>query len=398
MGSGEKRSRRRRRAPISVEARAKRALEELRELARGLALRQGVVPDEVEVESIVLPLRAALAAPVTDEDVAGLLASLEPRVADAIKASSAFRAGRMFCFLCDSSECSHAAPGDTRDTFCGYRPTGKPEWQSFTNLCIQRQDERVDQLFGDRPAIIAVVQSAEELKQGLLPGFGQGSTVFNVLGQVVIGLLPRNLDPGRPVDERVALTLQIVETRTGTSGRRLRLNLIGLPEAEIVATATSAGSRGPAESFRRTLRTTRDRVRSEARRVRDAEERGETPDIESRMGPLLARIRGDVERCFRPVHRRTRHAQERHEGGERPTSRAYADARTSPDERFLEDVERETIIVLGPRNRAHVFSPAGRHVTSLQLRPGEVDRKVDRRRWRPMTRADVHTFREQLGD
>jgi hypothetical protein len=112
---------------------------------------------------------------------------------------------------------------------------------------------------------------------------------------------------------------------------------------------------------------------------------------------LLGRLRSDLERVFRSDPRRTVHARERHLGGERPTAHALRDALDVGPDRFLRDSERDTLVVLGPRGRTHVFSARdGRHVTSLVLGPGELDRKFGRARWRPATRPEVDAFRARL--
>lgn len=373
----------------------RRLLRDLRELTRELASRHGADADDLGPLEVRLNLPMN---PASDQDDLALarqiLSNCEQQVTDHLKATSAYRQGTVYCFLCDSSSCGHATPRDLRDTFSGYRPTGKPEWRSFTNLCIERQEPRVDRLFGDSPEIIALVQGADELHGELMCGFGKGSRTYTVLGQVVAGLIPLSLDPREPHGDRAALTLQVVETSARVPGR-LRLNILGLPLEHVVSAAADADGRGPAEALRRTIRTTRERLQSLDRRATTSE-RMEATDLAESVHHMLCQTRGDLERVFRPLKRRTRHAQERHEGGERPTSRALADAHRATDERFLHDVERQTIVVLGPRNRAHVFSPAGRHVTSLQLRPGEVERKTDRKRWRPMRRIDVAEFRRAL--
>jgi hypothetical protein len=111
---------------------------------------------------------------------------------------------------------------------------------------------------------------------------------------------------------------------------------------------------------------------------------------------MLGRLRSEIERIFRAPSHRTQHAQERHVRGERPTSSAIRDARDAPDERVLRDVRRDTMVVLGPKGRAHLFADDGRHVTSLQLRPGELDRKSSRARWRPVTHEEAQRFRQTL--
>ena len=72
------------------------------------------------------------------------------------------------------------------------------------------------------------------------------------------------------------------------------------------------------------------------------------------------------------------------------------DALSANDERLLRDAERSTIVVLGKRGRGHIFSDAGRHVTSLRLRPGEVERKLDRGRWVRLSPDEASSFRERL--
>jgi len=54
--------------------------------------------------------------------------------------------------------------------------------------------------------------------------------------------------------------------------------------------------------------------------------------------------------------------------------------------------------VLGPRGRAHVFSPDGRHVTSLSLGPAEAERKGGRSRWRPLTGPEAAAFRKAIAE
>jgi hypothetical protein len=54
------------------------------------------------------------------------------------------------------------------------------------------------------------------------------------------------------------------------------------------------------------------------------------------------------------------------------------------------------MIVLGPRGRAHAFTPEGKHVTSLILDRDALSRRLARRRWRPATRAEIDALRTAL--
>ena len=391
------------RARPSVEERAKRVLLELRELAHDLAIPQGLTRREVAAAlgELALPLSVDTAAapnsPPARAAVEQLLASTRKRVDEAIKGSVAFRQGRVYCFQCDAASCRHARPQQRDETFAGYSPTGRPLWKTFTNFCLDSGFEQVDLLYGERPKIFALSQSADQLKEGMLAGFGRESLAFNLLGQVVTGLVPGDLNFDRDASApRVALTLQIVETYTGKANRRLRANLLGMDYDTLLELAADGGERGPAERLRRLIRSTRGRLRELARKAAGAERRGQAFDLVEATRPLLSSLRGDFERAFRTGMRRTKHAQERHQEGARPTSDAMNDALGAADEHLYWDTQRGTIIVQGRRGRAHVFSEGGQLVTSLRLQAGELERKHERGRWQRLDLDRAARFRTAL--
>ena len=391
------RRKRKRGSPITVEERASHVIHELRELAGALAERRGMVPGEYSgLERLNIPVVIPVDSDVQHADVEALITLLSGRLEEAIKSMSAYMPGRVYCFLDDSNECHHAQPPDSRSTFAGYRPNGTPHWESFTNVCIARQDPRVDRIYGDSPEIIAIVQHADELKDGLMAGFGKASLTWDVLGQVIVGLVPVSLDVRDRDSDRVALTVQLVMTRHPKDGPRLRLNLIGLTAQHIAEVAAMSNGRGPAESFRRTWRTSRQRVGTLEARLRNAEQRGDYIDVVELTHSFLVRLRGDIERVFRPLKRRTNHAQQRHEGGLRPTGHALNDAKNVGLDKVLMDTLRDTVVVLGRKGRAHIFNRDGRHVTSLILGPGELERKIERKRWKSMSTAAADSFIRSL--
>lgn len=151
-----------------------------------------------------------------------------------------------------------------------------------------------------------------------------------------------------------------------------------------------------AEWVRRAMLDTRQRLDGIGRRLHVAKRRGAPFDLEHEVGTLLAGLRSDLDRVFRPEMRRNVHAQERHREGERPNAFALRDVNEAAAGRFLVDADRDTVIVIGPRGRTHVFSQDGRHVTSMVLAPGELDRKAGKVRWRIMSRSDVDRFRARL--
>jgi len=361
----------------------------------------GLTPGEAfPIDELVFPVEIGLNvrgdSPQNSLSAEKLVKGFQARIQEGMSALVAFRMGRVYCFQCDQPDCVHSRPASSADTFSGYTPTGKPSWRSFPNLCMERGDQRVDKLYGDFPEVIALVQSAEELKGELLPGFGCGSLVYNVLGQVVAGLVPSDLGASREPPDRVALTLQLVETRSGLEKRRLRLNLLGLSLDEVGTAAGEGSYRSPATRLAETMRVVRQQLRSLGRQAAIAERAGRAVVLDREMAKLLVRLRGDLERIFKPHRSRTRHAKHRHQEGERPTSLALKDAGRASDERLLLDTRNDTVVVLGPKSRAHIFSADGRHVTSLQLDPGEVERKTARKRWRPLSQHKAAEFRASL--
>lgn len=202
--------------------------------------------------------------------------------------------------------------------------------------------------------------------------------------------------PSKPPAEPFTLTAQLVETRSGRAHSRLRLNIIGLSSDDLAAGAEDSRRR-PSERLRRALWDVRRQVEALSRRAQEAERRGAPLALPEVVAPVLARLRHELNRAFRPETHRTHHARERHSDGERPTSSALRDALRVPTERLLWDADRRTIVVLGPRGRAHLFAQDGRHVTSLQLDAGEVERKLRKRRWGPLDPELAAGWREALG-
>lgn len=327
--------------------------------------------------------------------VEALVADARVRLQEALAGATPFREGHVYCFFTHQPESPYSSPSRPSDVFAGYAASGRPEWVSFPNLCLARKEPRVDRLYGDAPEVIALVLGPEDFEPGLLPSFSRGHLLYKVLGQVVVGLVPRDLEP-RSRAERVALTIQVIETSQPGLRHRLRLNVIGLGPDEIAAAAADQPETSAAEGFRRVLRAARARVDALGRQAALAHKQRQTFDLEPQVELLLGRLRGDVLRVLKSRDYRTRHAVERHQSGERPTSLAIADALAASEGRFFRDEHKNTIVVLGPRHRVHVFTQQGKHVTSLELQPAEVERRVDLKRWRFLERVGSELFKDAL--
>jgi hypothetical protein len=110
----------------------------------------------------------------------------------------------------------------------------------------------------------------------------------------------------------------------------------------------------------------------------------------------LQRLAKNLDRIFRQRERRTFHSQERHANRGRPASTALGDALQAAPDSIYRDVEERTWVVLGPKNRVHVFNDQGRHVTSI-VYPGETVRaRTTRGKWRAPQEAERTAFQEAL--
>jgi hypothetical protein len=383
------------------------ALNALRGLAFSIASSRGLThSDTTALDHFTIPVTVAFDPSQRDpgepDPVLQLTQDIEQQIAALQRASVAFCAGHVYCFLCNAPDCEHSSPPHAEDTFAGYSPSGRPAWVGFTNLCLSLQHERVDQLYSARPDVIAVTQHAHELTQNLLfsdpdPAVSTKALSYRVRGQVAVGLVPKSLDLSDTGSQRRAFTFHITEIRYGKAPLRLRVNLLGLSRADILSAALAADSKDAADRLHRLLRGTDRRLRVLAHRANILERRHKpTEEIDAQISGVLNGLRGEVERIFRPERRRTQHAQDRHRSGERPTSDAMQDLLSARPDHFLEDPSQHTLIILGPKRRAHVFTAAGQHVTSLRLDPGELNRKLEQNRWKPLDEVQARALRMLL--
>jgi hypothetical protein len=120
---------------------------------------------------------------------------------------------------------------------------------------------------------------------------------------------------------------------------------------------------------------------------------GKRPPLKTRIEGLLQGIARRLVKDRRSRDRKTRHARQRQEQGDRPTHMALADLSRAALEDVFFDRRQKTLVVLGERGRAHVFNPQGKLVTSLRTHPGAVTRRQRREHWRPAEAAELEALR-----
>jgi hypothetical protein len=76
--------------------------------------------------------------------------------------------------------------------------------------------------------------------------------------------------------------------------------------------------------------------------------------------------------------------------------KALEDVLQAQPEGLFFDERRDTFIACGRQGRVHVFSPDGRHVTSLVMQPGSVEFRVRTRRWRTLSAEEAAELKSRL--
>jgi len=320
---------------------------------------------------------------------------IEVQLADAAAEHGSFIKGRVYCFRCASSECEHSLPPDSLSVFRGFTATGVPAWCELVQALVDGGDVRADLLYEQPPAVLAVVQLGRSLKKQQLPFFGRASKTYSVLGQVVAGYFAVGRHPGLAGD-RLAVTIQVVETR-GSAGRPcLRINpvlgdlSVEEWEALLVEDRWTFLARGIEEARRR--------VEEMERQVQGAWERGGASEMRKGFRGLphvLGKLARTVEQGVRQKRRRTRHAEAQRQR-QRPVHKALTEAQAAGPGDLYFDEKRHTWIACGKHGRTHVFNEEGRHVTSFLLAPGGAEFRVRTRRWRAMQEEEVRRFKAVL--
>ena len=335
---------------------------------------------------IVVPVEIEPGRPPEGRDAQALLDAIG-RSLDARERAGSLRTGRVFCFFCETTECIHALPRESDEVFDGYAPTGRPRWVDLPTLLLEARDPRVDGLY-DGEDLVALVETGKRLRSDLIAEFGRRSGTYELLGQVAAGFFDGRGSNRGPRAEKVAATFQVVRTDPGDGKIHLHLNAIS------ASPLFRNGAEGGADpDVGRILSIARRRLSLLERELQVSM----TPrDPAEAALPTLRALARDLEHHDRVASRRTRHGVERSQLGVRPTANAFPDALAAPDERFLLDEERQTLVVLGRGGRVHVFTLDGRHVTSAVYRGDEIERKRRTGRWKPVEPARIPGLRRAL--
>lgn len=314
-------------------------------------------------------------------------AALSSALHSVLTARALFRPGRAVCLRCGSADCAHTAPASEREVFAGYGPTGLPRFQDLPQLLLARGEERIDQLYTERPQLIAHVQSGAELTADLLPVYRDRTTGYRLHGQVVAGWF-RGLGPDG-IASTVAVTLQIASLPQAKGRRAYGLNVIGKgPGGESLEAFCSRLDTIPWLEPVRWAQSILEQLSRGAKQQAESEER--------RIAGILRGLAARFDKGQRAAGRRTHHGEERHRQGTRPTRMAQRDlARARPEGLFI-DTRYDTLVVLGEKGRAHVFNRDGKLVTSLRHTPDSIARRQKQGIWRQAREEEVAGLKERV--
>ncbi len=305
------------------------------------------------------------------------------RVREVREHEQALRPGAVYSYFADSSHADGCRPTEPRAVFDGYSSTGKPTFADFVTLAIERKDPQVERMLAGEEIVLTHVTMGRVLRTQQLAEFGGQSPVFRILGQVNAGLFRTLSDGGR-----CAFSFQLLRGQTLEGRVRLRLHCVGAVDPMDLA--------DPA--LMQILSRFQRKLDGEALRLEGKLKNGEV-DEEEFVLPLLQDFAKQLQGRTRSAGRRTQHGLERSEQGQRPTSRAYPDAGEASDNAILWDIDQSTVVVLGPKGRVHVFTPDGRHVTSVAMQRAAIDRRRQQGRWRlaePEERGEFRICIKQL--
>ena len=375
---------------LSAEDKLRRAVELINSVAREEAIDLGVL----RLSTLHLNLKVGdgetTSARPSTEQINREVDALKQQINSQVRAlvPTQFQRGTIYCF--------HRNEGINPPTidaiFTGYDPLGRPLWTSFLPLCLTTQLPNIYQLYADPPQAIGMLMHAP-IGSLPIPEVTHGK-VYEVLAQLVVGPISVQFRPLRSDEVRHTLTAQVILVRLPESPLQVRFNLLGLDPDDLFDAAARSAPRAPISRARNCISTARRSVR----RLQEQLTRGKV--IQAHLAQESVRILEDLRdallRSISGDQQRTRHAQRRHQSMERPTSEAWRDAARAGDERLFWDQHQETIVVVGPKSRVHIFSEDGRHVTSMRLGVGELERKRGQRRWRILAPDLAQRFRAQV--
>lgn len=345
-----------------------------------------------------IDLRLALPTALRDGQIARAGHDASEAIQEAIQSllqhSALFQPGRVLCLRCQTATCEHSAPTDSRQVFAGWSPAGLPRFADFGQWLLQRRDPRVDLLYREPPQVVTVVVPEAELMGNLIPAFKQREDSYRIHAQVAAGWYQAPaLNGPSGYRQPIAISLQVISSRTRRNRRRFGLNVLGIgPGGEPLENLYDRLGEIPWGDAVRWAQGVLVGIEGQL----ESSPRTPAEVVEKRIEGMVNAVARRLEKDWRGKERRTRHGQQRHEEKDRPTRMAMADLARATPENLLFDTRRETLVVVGDRGRAHVFNLAGKLVTSVRYNPAIIEKRRQNGLWRPAAAEEIRKVREQV--
>ncbi len=334
------------------------------------------------------------------------------------------RDGTVFCF---DSQQAIACP-DSQMIFRRYHALGRPIWESFLSVC---QEFGLDSrgLFDQRrPKAIAVVLDDDLINENLVEAFSKYMP-YRILGQISVGFINEqfqtvvheampsktsatDISQGSLVRELkscLVFSIQIIKISPDHHPIKFKVNLLGITFEELLNHLSSAHDRSKHESVRKLVqKTQRDLVKLAQRLDTLAHHKPNPTDLalsdpntfnatlKDEVLKFLLSLKNDLLHIIEPQTYRTLHALERHEEISRPTPLAVQDAIHAGIDRLFFDQQQNSIVVIGPKRRAHIFNMQGKHITSFRLDPHELSNKQKQNRWMILEGSQIEDFKKKI--
>jgi len=360
--------------PPAIEAQARHAYEILAELHQHSLAECGHSPDKPVADDWVIQWSPAMSAAEFAEQVFAISRR-------AVSDDAQIIPGRVYCYHCTRSDCEHSTPNGDGKVFAGYRDTGRPIWEELFNFLAAVGDTRVDLLFAPSAHLLGRVVGRRQLISQQLDTFGRNHLTYHIVGQVVAGYFQIR-------GVRCAMTVQVVQT----PNRELSVQVI-TPDANEALSDAPENRRSALYRTFDALREFNNRIRNLSGRWLAANTKADRDGLREQLFTQLRHLSNSIQRKGRQKNRRTSHAEVRSKQ-RRPVHKALEDLRTAGAEDFFRDNHHDSIIVIAKGGRAHVFSEAGRHITSLSITADVIERRQRRKRYIPMPPKAVAGFRE----
>lgn len=285
------------------------------------------------------------------------------------------------CLQCGSLPCLHGLPAQADQVFERYTPNGKPIFTRFADLVLREMPHLSDRLYRSGTQLTTYVTKSPQSSDPLLPAIAKACR-SEILAVLKVGFLRSQAFRD---ETRRAVSILLVKADS-----RFELRLIGLNDIE-----SSDIRRLPDGDH---LRIVEQALRGARRKLKRLMRQRRAKVADQQMSPIavLNQLGASLRRLTGKGQTRTHHAKKRHAEGDRPTGLAFKDARQVSHGNFLFDERRKTYVVVGRRGRAHLFTSRGKHVTSIRLEKGELERKKQSGRWRATQTSELDEFTSTL--